>query len=136
MEQNSKDSCQQSRYKQRDDWSYSFGNQYPGCYRYNHQGSRDVERLFQGGGKAHRLSGVVVIEHKSGDGEDDEGNQHRRHRGVHHVADMGEKRRVRGRRGEHRRVGKGRNLVAEVCPRNNGSRRPSGRETQGFTNSH
>ena len=90
------------------------------------QGSRDVERLFQGGGKAHRLSGVVVIEHKSGDGEDDEGNQHRRHRGVHHVADMGEKRRVRGRRGEHRRVGKGRNLVAEVCPRNNSSRCPSG----------
>ena len=77
-----------------------------------------------------------MIKDKSGYGKDDQSDNHRRHRGVHHVADMGEKRRVRGRRGEHRRVGKGRNLVAEVCPRNNGSRRPSGRETQGFADAH
>jgi len=51
---------------------------------------------------------------ESEDGEDDEGDHHRRDRRIEHVPDVGEQRYLIDRGGHHRRIRQGRDLVAEV----------------------
>ena len=57
--------------------------------------------------------------------EDNQCYGERRHRGDEHVAYMFEQRHLAHRRGQHRGVGEGRNLVAEVGARDDGARRPA-----------
>ena len=77
-----------------------------------------------------------VVERQARDGEDPEGDEHRRNGGVEHVADVGEDLDAGRRRGQHRGVGEQRELVAEIGSRDDGSGDPSFRKAHRLADAH
>lgn len=73
---------------------------------------------------------------QSHDGEQDDGNEQRGDGGDHHVADVGEEWSIRNRRCQDRRVRQGRDLVAEVGSRDDGSGYPAFVEALCLTDAH
>ena len=73
---------------------------------------------------------------ESGDGEDEQREQHRRDGGVHHVADVFEEGRSGRRRSQDGRIRKGRYLVAEIGSGDDGTGRPPHVEPLRVANTH
>ena len=67
------------------------------------------------------LSRVAAAVRQAQDGENDQRDGDRRHRGDQHVADMREERRAADGGGHHRRVAQRRDLVAEIGPGDDGA---------------
>ena len=95
-----------------------------------------MERRGQRFGVEFGVGGGTVVEGQPGDGEDPEGYEHRRHRGIEHVADVGEDVDTDGRGGEHRGIGQERDLVAEIGSGDDRSGNPPFGESHGASDSH
>ena len=82
--------------------------QQPGC---------DIEGLLEARRHSHGVARIGVIHDHSCHRKDYECHHKRRNRRTHHIADMRENRHLNGRRCEHRRIGQNRDLITEICTR-------------------
>ena len=115
----------ESREEQHDGGRHPKRDEYACGYRHKEKPRIDIEDALQPFGKLGRLHAALLGMHQTCHKENNQCYGERRHGSDEHVADVLEQRHLAHRRGQHRGVGEGRNLVAEIGSRDDGARRPA-----------
>ena len=104
--------------------------------RHEQQPGRDIEGLLEARRHSHCVARIGVIHDHSSHRKDYECHHKRRNRRTHHIADMRKNRHLNGRRCEHRRIGQNRDLITEICTRDDCSGDPALLESEGVADTH
>ena len=131
LEDKGNDSRHYNRTEKRKHGRHFLDYQHARKHRNNQQPRGDMKSAFQCRGKSIGLRRFYRRMHQARHKENNQGNGERRHRSNHHIPDVGEKRGARRGRSQHRGIGQGGNLIAEISARHDCASRPTGVETLG-----